>query len=144
MLLKIWSTSARANEVTDLIILHEHSDEPELLYVIFPYGLTAYFSLHNFILHYDIQNKGAVSQAPCVCENNNKEVQLAEVGSRMLNGSYARIIEQRKSEITYRYIVYLLIVNESFLRNSMKLYEPLDLPLVLALLVVKPSSGRPI
>ncbi|GBC04901.1 hypothetical protein RclHR1_05930011 [Rhizophagus clarus] len=56
--------ACRANDVTDLIILHEHRGEPDGLIVChFPYGPTAFFSLHNVVLRHDIQDEGTVSEA---------------------------------------------------------------------------------
>ncbi|CAG8518296.1 7042_t:CDS:2 [Scutellospora calospora] len=55
--------ACRANEITDLIILHEHRGEPDGMIIChFPYGPTAYFSLHNVVLRHDIQDEGTVSQ----------------------------------------------------------------------------------
>lgn len=55
--------ACRANEVTDLIIFHEHRGEPDGMIVShFPYGPTAYFSLHNVGLRHDIENRGTVSE----------------------------------------------------------------------------------
>ncbi|KAI8146356.1 anticodon-binding protein [Fennellomyces sp. T-0311] len=54
----------RNNEVTDLIILHEHRGKPDGMVVChFPYGPTAYFSLHNVVLRHDIKDQGTVSEA---------------------------------------------------------------------------------
>ncbi|RGB33165.1 anticodon-binding protein [Rhizophagus diaphanus] len=56
--------ACRANDVTDLIILHEHRGEPDGLIVChLPYGPTAFFSLHNVVLRHDIQDEGTVSEA---------------------------------------------------------------------------------
>lgn len=56
--------ACRSNEVTDLIILHEHRGQPDGMVVShFPYGPTAYFSLHNVVLRHDIENQGTVSEA---------------------------------------------------------------------------------
>lgn len=56
--------ACRANEVTDLIILHEHRGQPDGMIVShFPYGPTAYFSLNNVVLRHDIENQGTVSEA---------------------------------------------------------------------------------
>ncbi|CAG8793634.1 13446_t:CDS:2, partial [Acaulospora morrowiae] len=64
--------ACRANEVTDLIILHEHRGEPDGMVIChFPYGPTAYFSLHNVVLRHDIQDQGTVSEAyPHLIFNN--------------------------------------------------------------------------
>ncbi|KAI8973825.1 anticodon-binding protein [Mycotypha africana] len=56
--------ACRANEVTDLIVLHEHRGQPDGMIVChFPYGPTAYFSLHNVVLRHDIKDQGTVSEA---------------------------------------------------------------------------------
>jgi U3 small nucleolar ribonucleoprotein protein IMP4 len=64
--------ACRANEVTDLIILHEHRGQPDGMVVShFPYGPTAYFSLHNVVLRHDIKDQGTVSEAfPHLIFNN--------------------------------------------------------------------------
>lgn len=47
--------ACRANEVTDLIILHEHRGVPDTMIVShFPHGPTAFFSLNNVVLRHDI------------------------------------------------------------------------------------------
>lgn len=58
--------ACKKNDVTDLIILHEHRGIPDGMIVShFPYGPTAYFSLHNVTLRHDLQGslKGTVSEA---------------------------------------------------------------------------------
>lgn len=48
-------SACRANEVTDLIILHEHRGVPDGMVIShFPYGPTAFFSLSNVVLRHDI------------------------------------------------------------------------------------------
>jgi U3 small nucleolar ribonucleoprotein protein IMP4 len=55
--------ACRSNEVTDLVIFHEHRGEPDGMIVChFPYGPTAYFSLHNVILRHDIPDRGTISE----------------------------------------------------------------------------------
>ncbi|CAE6509374.1 unnamed protein product [Rhizoctonia solani] len=47
--------ACRANDVTDLVVLHEHRGVPDALIVShFPHGPTLYFSLHNVGLRHDI------------------------------------------------------------------------------------------
>lgn len=47
---------ARANEVTDVILVHEHRGNPDGMIVShMPYGPTAYFGLSGVILRHDIQ-----------------------------------------------------------------------------------------
>lgn len=49
------AAACKANEVTDLIIVHEHRGVPDGLIVShFPHGPTAFFSLSNVILRHDI------------------------------------------------------------------------------------------
>lgn len=50
----------RGNEVTDLIILHEHRGEPDGLVVChLPHGPTAHFSLRDIALRHDLPEKPA-------------------------------------------------------------------------------------
>ncbi|CAG8434727.1 7806_t:CDS:2 [Diversispora eburnea] len=64
--------ACKANEVTDLIILHEHRGEPDGMVIShFPYGPTAFFSLNNVVLRHDIDDQGTVSEAyPHLIFNN--------------------------------------------------------------------------
>lgn len=56
--------ACRSNEVSDLIIFHEHRGQPDGMIIShLPYGPTAYFTLHNVVLRHDIENKGTVSEA---------------------------------------------------------------------------------
>ncbi|KAJ3413618.1 snoRNA-binding rRNA-processing protein imp4 [Chytridiales sp. JEL 0842] len=75
--------ACRANEVSDLIILHEHRGQPDGLVVChFPYGPTAYFSLHNVVLRHDIPDIGNVSeQFPHLIFNNFN----SKIGARFQN-----------------------------------------------------------
>ncbi|KAG8927216.1 snoRNA-binding rRNA-processing protein imp4 [Tulasnella sp. 419] len=46
--------ACRANDVTDLVIIHEHRGVPDALIVShFPHGPTVYFTLHNVVLRHD-------------------------------------------------------------------------------------------
>ncbi|KAL6053568.1 U3 small nucleolar ribonucleoprotein IMP4 [Balamuthia mandrillaris] len=55
--------ACRANEITDMIILHEHRGEPDGMIVShLPYGPTAYFGIINCVLRHDIQEKTTMSQ----------------------------------------------------------------------------------
>lgn len=69
--------ACRANEVTDLVVLHEHRGQPDGMIVShFPYGPTAYFSLHNVVLRHDIKDQGTVSEAfpHLIFENFNSKL----------------------------------------------------------------------
>lgn len=49
------AAACRANDVTDLIILHEHRGVPDAMIVShFPHGPTIYFTLHNVTLRHDV------------------------------------------------------------------------------------------
>ncbi|KAI0321827.1 Brix-domain-containing protein [Amylostereum chailletii] len=49
--------ACRANDVTDLIVLHEHRGTPDAMIVShFPHGPTLYFTLHNVNLRHDIES----------------------------------------------------------------------------------------
>ncbi|KAG8801384.1 snoRNA-binding rRNA-processing protein imp4 [Serendipita sp. 399] len=52
--------ACRANEVTDLIILHETRGVPDALIVShFPHGPTAFFTLHSVSLRHDLPNSSS-------------------------------------------------------------------------------------
>eukprot|EP01119_Soliformovum_irregulare_P022798 TRINITY_DN7862_c0_g1_i1.p1 TRINITY_DN7862_c0_g1~~TRINITY_DN7862_c0_g1_i1.p1 ORF type:complete len:164 (-),score=42.56 TRINITY_DN7862_c0_g1_i1:114-605(-) len=56
--------ACRANDVTDMIIVHEHRGEPDGLVVShLPYGPTAYFGLSTVVLRHDLTEKETISQA---------------------------------------------------------------------------------
>ncbi|KAI0003063.1 Brix-domain-containing protein [Russula compacta] len=49
--------ACRANDVTDLIVLHEHRGTPDAMIIShFPHGPTLYFTLHNVTLRHDIES----------------------------------------------------------------------------------------
>ncbi|KAI0069152.1 Brix-domain-containing protein [Artomyces pyxidatus] len=49
--------ACRANDVSDLIVLHEHRGIPDAMIVShFPHGPTLYFTLHNVNLRHDIES----------------------------------------------------------------------------------------
>ncbi|CCM04812.1 uncharacterized protein FIBRA_07005 [Fibroporia radiculosa] len=49
--------ACRANDVTDLVILHEHRGTPDAMIVShFPHGPTVFFTLHNVNLRHDINS----------------------------------------------------------------------------------------
>jgi len=50
-------SAARADDVTDIIIVHEHRGEPDGLIVChLPFGPTAYFGMRNCVLRHDIRD----------------------------------------------------------------------------------------
>jgi U3 small nucleolar ribonucleoprotein protein IMP4 len=64
--------ACRANDCTDLIILHETRGQPDALQIShLPYGPTAYFTLYNVVMRHDIENCGTMSeQYPHLIFNN--------------------------------------------------------------------------
>ncbi|KAL5259431.1 hypothetical protein ACHWQZ_G009766 [Mnemiopsis leidyi] len=55
--------ACKSNDVTDLIVLHEHRGVPDSLVIChLPYGPTAYFSLSNVVMRHDIPNVGPVQE----------------------------------------------------------------------------------
>ncbi|KAI8929345.1 anticodon-binding protein [Entophlyctis helioformis] len=55
--------ACRKSDATDLIIFHEHRGQPDGMVIShFPYGPTAYFTLHNVVLRHDIPDRGTVSE----------------------------------------------------------------------------------
>ncbi|VDP07549.1 unnamed protein product [Soboliphyme baturini] len=55
--------ACRANDVTDLILLHEHRGVPDNLIVChLPYGPTAYFNLSNVVARHDIPDIEKMSE----------------------------------------------------------------------------------
>ena len=64
--------ACRANNVTDLIVVHEHRGTPDGFVVChFPYGPTAYFNLSNVVMRHDIPDVGTMSeQYPHLIFNN--------------------------------------------------------------------------
>lgn len=75
--------ACRSNDVTDLIIVHEHRGEPAGLVVChLPYGPTASFSLCNTVMRHDIPNVGTMSEAfPHLLFHNFK----TKLGQRVQN-----------------------------------------------------------
>lgn len=54
----------RSNDVTDLIIIHEHRGQPDGLVVChLPHGPTASFSLSGVVMRHDIPDAGTMSEA---------------------------------------------------------------------------------
>ncbi|XP_060108524.1 U3 small nucleolar ribonucleoprotein protein IMP4 [Heteronotia binoei] len=56
--------ACKANEVTDLLVVHEHRGVPDGLIVShLPFGPTAYFTLCNVVMRHDIPDIGTMSEA---------------------------------------------------------------------------------
>lgn len=78
--------TCRANDFTDIVMVHEHRGEPDGLIVChLPFGPTAYFGLLNVVTRHDIKDKetlGTMSEAyPHLIINNFN----TKLGSRTAN-----------------------------------------------------------
>ncbi|KAJ3190015.1 snoRNA-binding rRNA-processing protein imp4 [Gaertneriomyces sp. JEL0708] len=130
--------ACRNNEATDLVILHEHRGQPDGMVVChFPYGPTAYFTLHNVVLRHDIPDRGTVSeQYPHLIFHNFN----SNLGNRVQNVlKYLFPVPKEDSKrvmtfsndsdfISFRHHVYYKVGNEVQLaevgpRFEMRLYE---------------------
>ncbi|KAG0504377.1 hypothetical protein M758_11G075200 [Ceratodon purpureus] len=78
--------SCRAQEFSDLIMVHEHRGEPDGMIVChLPFGPTAYFGLSNVVTRHDIKDKGVLGtmseQYPHLIFNNFN----TKLGQRTVN-----------------------------------------------------------
>uniref|UniRef100_A0A3B4BJ43 Brix domain-containing protein n=1 Tax=Periophthalmus magnuspinnatus TaxID=409849 RepID=A0A3B4BJ43_9GOBI len=56
--------ACKANNVTDLVIVHETRGQPDGLVVChLPFGPTAYFTLYNVVMRHDVPDIGTMSEA---------------------------------------------------------------------------------
>ncbi|XP_061753121.1 U3 small nucleolar ribonucleoprotein protein IMP4 isoform X1 [Nerophis ophidion] len=56
--------ASKANNVTDLVIIHETRGQPDALVVChLPFGPTAYFTLYNVVMRHDVPNINTMSEA---------------------------------------------------------------------------------
>jgi U3 small nucleolar ribonucleoprotein protein IMP4 len=57
-ILKELMDACRRDDITDVVIVHEHRGEPDGMVVChLPYGPTAYFGLHNTVLRHDLPKR---------------------------------------------------------------------------------------
>jgi len=130
--------ACKSNEVTDLIILHEHRGQPDGMIVShFPYGPTAYFTLNNVVLRHDIPDRGTVSEAYPHLIFHNFTTKLGTRVSNILKYLFPVPKEDSKRVITFandsdyisfRHHVYYKVDRDIQLaevgpRFEMKLYE---------------------
>nr|ACO11752.1 U3 small nucleolar ribonucleoprotein protein IMP4 [Caligus rogercresseyi] len=75
--------ACRANEVTDIVIVHEHRGNPDGLIVChLPFGPTAFFTLSDIVMRHDIPELGCMSeQYPHLVFHNFKST----IGERCMN-----------------------------------------------------------
>jgi len=74
----------RKNDITDIILVHEHRGEPDGLIVShLPYGPTAYFGLRDVVLRHDLSTK------PCTMSERNPNLVFynfeTKIGKRVKN-----------------------------------------------------------
>lgn len=76
-------SACKANDVTDLVLLHEHRGEPDGMIIShLPFGPTTYFSLSNTVMRHDIPDVGKMSEAfPHLIFHNFK----SKLGERVEN-----------------------------------------------------------
>jgi len=95
-------SACKANDVTDLIILHEHRGEPDgLILCHLPFGPTAYFSLSNTVMRHDIPDVGKMSEAFPHLIFNNFNTKLGERVSNILKYIFPVPKEESKRVITF-------------------------------------------
>jgi len=91
-----------ANEVTDLIVLHEHRGEPDTLVIShLPHGPTASFSLSNVVMRHDIPDAGTVSEAYPHLIFNNFKTTLGERTMSILKYCFPVPKEESKRVLTF-------------------------------------------
>ncbi|RMX61544.1 hypothetical protein pdam_00013717 [Pocillopora damicornis] len=94
--------ACRANEVTDLILVHEHRGEPDGLVVShLPFGPTAYFTLSNTVMRHDIPKIGTMSEAYPHLIFHNFNSKLGERVKSILKYLYPVPKDESKRVITF-------------------------------------------
>ncbi|XP_071082579.1 U3 small nucleolar ribonucleoprotein protein IMP4-like isoform X1 [Haliotis cracherodii] len=130
--------ACRANDVTDLIMVHEHRGVPDALVVChLPYGPTAYFTLSSVVMRHDIPDVGTMSEAyPHLIFNNF----TSKLGKRVQNilkylfpvpkEDSKRVVTFANEEdyISFRHHVYKYVDKELELKEvgprfEMKIYQ---------------------
>lgn len=95
--------ASRQNEVTDLILLHEHRGIPDTMIVChFPYGPTTYFSLSNVLLRHDVQEQGDAASDSVTAASKP----VSEVYPQLIfSGFTSKVGERVKSVLKYLFPV---------------------------------------
>lgn len=97
--------SARNNDYTDVVMIHEHRGEPDGLVVChLPYGPSAYFGIFNPVLRHDIGNKnkvGTVSEAYPHLVLNNFSTKLGERVQNILKYLFPTAKDDSKRVMTF-------------------------------------------
>ncbi|EGC35689.1 hypothetical protein DICPUDRAFT_33009 [Dictyostelium purpureum] len=94
--------ACRANDVTDLVIAHEHRGEPVGLVVShLPYGPTAYFEIKNCVMIHDIEDSSPPSLAFPHLIFNNFTTPLGERTENILKYLFPVPKEDSRRVITF-------------------------------------------
>ncbi|WBW74133.1 U3 snoRNP-associated protein Imp4 [Schizosaccharomyces osmophilus] len=132
--------AARANDITDIVLLHEHRGIPDSMVIShLPYGPTVSFSLHNVVLRHDIPNTGTMSEAYPHLILENLTSKLGERVKKVLSSLFPpdpketspRVVTFSNSDdyISFRHHLYAktgpkqVILSEAGPRFEMRLYE---------------------
>ncbi|EEB08118.1 U3 snoRNP-associated protein Imp4 [Schizosaccharomyces japonicus yFS275] len=132
--------AARANDVTDIVVLHEHRGNPDGLVIShLPYGPTVSFTLHNVVLRHDIPNTGTMSEAYPHLIFHNLTTKLGKRTQKVLSALFPpepkdttpRVVTfaNNSDYISFRHHVYVksgpkdVVLSEVGPRFEMRLYE---------------------
>lgn len=95
-------SACKANDVSDLIIIHEHRGEPDGLVIChLPFGPTASFSLSNTVMRHDIPKVGTMSETYPHLIFNNFKSRLGQRCSNILKFLFPVPKEESKRVITF-------------------------------------------
>ncbi|XP_055323281.1 U3 small nucleolar ribonucleoprotein protein IMP4 isoform X2 [Sitodiplosis mosellana] len=94
--------AARANDVTDLIFVHEHRGVPDNLVIChLPYGPTAYFNLSGVVMRHDVPDIGPMSEQKPHLVFHNFKTKLAERTTSILKYLFPVPKEDSKRVVTF-------------------------------------------
>lgn len=130
--------ASRANEATDLIIIHENRGVPTTLIVChLPYGPTAYFNISSVVMRHEIPDIGPMSEQKPHLVFHNFKTKLGERTMSVLKYLFPVPKEDSKRVITfanhddyisfrhhtYRYVDKNLELTEAGPRFQLRLYH---------------------
>lgn len=100
--IKQFVSACRANDVTDLVIVHEHRGVPDSLVVChLPYGPTAYFTMSDVVMRHDIPDLGTMSEQYPHLVFHNFKTQLGERVTSILKYLFPVPKEDSKRVMTF-------------------------------------------
>jgi len=95
-------SACKANDITDLVIIHEHRGEPDGLVVChLPFGPTASFSLSNTVMRHDIPKVGTMSEVYPHLIFHNFKSRLGDRVTSILKYLFPVPKEESKRVITF-------------------------------------------